>query len=338
MCIPLTTGDAPVQKINEACATYSHLQKIEFPNLGNNKIELLIGVDASMFFLETEFLQGPTGTPVAIRNLLGWTITGALKRKAEETYHGETNLLSHSYRPFDKVLACSTFHDEKPLCYYLTSFWKIDNAGIEPEEPKNFSKDSELAVDIFEKTIRYNGTRYEIGLLWKNNVHLQNNYPVAKAQLSSLQRRLSKDHQLSVQYNPTLQTDIEKRFVKPVVFENPQPERIWYLPHHPVYNPNKPGKVGRVANAASILKGQSLNTNLLSGPDLTNNLIGILLRLREKPIAVIADIDAMFMQIAIIPEDQYGLGFLWPTDQTIRQYQYTRLIFGARCSLKTGNY
>ena len=66
-------------------------------------------------------------------------------------------------------------------CEYVTSFWKIDNAGTEPKEPKNFSKDSELALDIFEKTIRHNGTRYEIGLLWKNNVQEQNNYPVAKA-------------------------------------------------------------------------------------------------------------------------------------------------------------
>ena len=73
----------------------------------------------------------------------------------------------------------------------------------------------------------------------------------------------------------------------------------------------------------------------MSGPDLINNLIGILLRFREKPIAVVADIEAMFMQIAIIPEDQSCLRFLWPTDQTIRQYQYTRLILGARCSPAT---
>ena len=171
--------------------------------------------------------------------------------------------------------------------------------------------------------------------MWKNNVQLQNNYPVAKAQLSSLQHRLSKDHQLSVLYDATLQTDIEKVYVKPVVFESPQPERIWYLPQHLVCNPNKPGKVGRVANAASIFKGQSLNTNLLSGPDLINNLIGILLRFREKPIAVMADIEAMFMHIAIIPDNQSCLRFLWPTDQTIRQYQYTRLIIGARCSPAT---
>ena len=47
---------------------------------------------------------------------------------------------------------------------------------------------------------------------------------------------------------------------------------------------------------------------------------------------------AMFMQIAIIPEDQSCLRFLWPTDQTMRQYQYTRFIFGARCSPATAKF
>ena len=235
-------SNAPVQELNETCTTYSHLQHIEFPNLCNNKNQFLLGVDAKQFILEREFLQGLTWTPSFIRKLLGWTITGPMKRKAEETYHAKTNLLSHSYRPFDKVLTCSTFHDEKPLCDYVTSFWKIDNAGTEPEEPKNFSKDINLALDIFEKTSCYNGTRYEIGLLWKNTVQLQNNYKVAKATLSSLRRRLSKNHQLSVLYDATLQTDIEKGYVKPVVFENQQPERIWYLPHLPVCHPTNQEK------------------------------------------------------------------------------------------------
>ena len=150
-----------------------------------------------------------------------------------------------------------------------------------------------------------------------------------------MQRRLSKDHQLSVPYDATQQTDIEKGYVKPLVFENPQPGRIWYVFNQPVCNPNKRGKVRWVASTASIFKVQSLNTKLWSGPDLINNLIGILFRFREKPIAVMTDIETMFMQIAIIPEDQYCLHFLWPTDQTIRQYQKTRPLFGARCSPAT---
>ena len=79
----------------------------------------------------------------------------------------------------------------------------------------------------------------------------------------------------------------------------PPPESIWYLPHNLVTNPNKPGKVRRVCNAASKFRGESLNSNLLTGPDLLNNLFGVLLRFREDPVAVLSDIEGMFMQITV---------------------------------------
>ena len=88
------------------------------------------------------------------------------------------------------------------------------------------------------------------------------------------------------------------------------PEPIWYLSHHPVTNPNKPEKMRRIANAASKFRGGSLNSNLLTGPDLLNNLVGVLLRFRKHPAAVLSDIEGMFMQIAVRQEDQSALRFL----------------------------
>ena len=133
-------------------------------------------------------------------------------------------------------------------------------------------------------------------------------------------------------YEQTLTTDLQKFYDKPVEMQQPEPEKIWYLPHHPVVNPNKPGKVRRIANAAAKFRGQSLNSNLITGPDLLNNVVGILLRFRENPVAILSDIDGMFMQIAIRHEDQSAFRFLWPNEEMVNQYQFTRLIFGATCS------
>ena len=79
---------------------------------------------------------------------------------------------------------------------------------------------------------------------------LPNNYPVAKAQLLSLQKRLGEDPETMQFYEKLLTTDMENNSVKPVTFQYPQPELL-HLSHHPVTNPNKPGKVCRVADAAS---------------------------------------------------------------------------------------
>ena len=151
------------------------------------------------------------------------------------------------------------------------------------------------AVEILNNTVRHTGERYEIGLLWREKVTHENNYPVAKAQVQSLDKKLKKDKSLKDMYQKTLDTDLEKGYVKSVTFSDTTPDRLWYLPHHPVTDPNKPGKVRRFSNAASTSKGTSLNSNLLAGPDLLNNLVGLLLRFREKPVAILADMEAMFM-------------------------------------------
>ena len=172
----------------------------------------------------------------------------------------------------------------------------------------------------------------------EENSNLENNYFSALSQVKSLIRRLERSPQIRDNYNKTLRIDWEKNYVKPVGMQDPPPDRIWYLPHHPVENPNKPGKVRRVANAASKFRGQSLNSNLLTGPELLNSLLGVLMRFRENRIAVLADIEGMFMQTAINQTDKSDLRFLWINDKQIQQHQFTRLIFGATCSASCAIY
>ena len=80
-------------------------------------------------------------------------------------------------------------------------------------------------------------------------------------------------------------------------------QRTWYLPHHDVFHPQKHGKIRVVFDAASLHDGVSLYNQLLQGPDLTNNLLGILLRFRQYPIALAADIEGMFNEVKVPPDE-----------------------------------
>jgi len=86
--------------------------------------------------------------------------------------------------------------------------------------------------------------------------------------------------------------------------------KVWYIPHHGVYHPRK-GKLRVVFNCGAIYEGTSLNCQLLQGPDLTNTLIGVLIRFRQEPIAVMADIQAMFHQVHFSEGYINFLRFLW---------------------------
>ena len=106
------------------------------------------------------------------------------------------------------------------------------------------------AVEILRNTVHHIGERYEIVLFWREKVALKNNYHVAKDQVQNLDKKLKKDKNLRDIYQKTLDTYIENGYVKSVIFSDTIPHRVCYLPHHPVTNPNKPGKVRRVSNAA----------------------------------------------------------------------------------------
>ena len=79
--------------------------------------------------------------------------------------------------------------------------------------------------------------------------------------------------------------------------------KTWYLPHHGVYHPHKPTRIRVVFDCSCSYKGASLNEELLQGPNLTNSLVGVLTRFRLEPVAIMADIEAMFYQVHR-PENQ----------------------------------
>jgi len=63
-----------------------------------------------------------------------------------------------------------------------------------------------------------------------------------------------------------------------------------------------------------------LNDNLLQGPDLTNNLITVLLRFRQDVVGVVADIKQMFYQVRVQDEDRDAFRFLWFPDGDLNQH------------------
>ena len=93
---------------------------------------------------------------------------------------------------------------------------------------------------------------------------------------------------------------LDKRNAEPVPLQNTASSKpCWYLPHFGIYHPQKPEKIRVVFDSAAENNGVSLNKLLLSGPDLTNSFLGVLLRFRKYPTAFMADIEQMFYSFLV---------------------------------------
>ena len=83
-----------------------------------------------------------------------------------------------------------------------------------------------------------------------------------------------------------------------------------YVHHHGVLNINKPGRVRVIFDASAKYNDTCLNQNLLPGPDFLNNIVSVLIRFRQGKYVVMADIEKMFHQIFVSPNDTDALGKL----------------------------
>ena len=113
------------------------------------------------------------------------------------------------------------------------------------------------------------------------------------------------------------------------------------MPHNGVFHPQKRYKIRVVFDVAVMHDGLSLNSQVHQGPDLTNSLLGVLLRFRQDPVALVADIEGMFNHVKVLPEVYDALRFLRWEDSNLEQpseFQMTSHIFGPTDSPTCANF
>ena len=324
---PNLDAGTKIYNYQELKLAYPHLSVLSEETLKLKEVKIILGQNCYHKHRPVEYENCTNGEPWAVKTKLGWTLCGPLPQQTA----------------VQMTASCVTASEDDVLAEQIKTWWDIESYASRCDVSGR-SKDDEKALQMLKQTTKFDGERYEVGLLWKRrDPFLPNNYSSALSQTKSLDFRLEKKPELKKLYQDTIKVDVEKGFVKILKQEQLEAtklEKQWYVPHHPVQNPNKPGKVRRVCNAASKFRGTSLNDNLLTGPDLLQNLIGIIFRFREQRVAITADIEAMFLQVKVPPEDCIVLRFLWRDNpnKPVKVYEYGRHIFGAKSSPTCANY
>ncbi|RXN13114.1 hypothetical protein ROHU_009852 [Labeo rohita] len=160
---------------------------------------------------------------------------------------------------------------------------------------------------------------------------LPNNREQALSHLNSLRRTLSRNPEMKEQFSAFMEKLFQNHHAEraPPIYED---EECWYLPIFGVYHPQTPGQIRVVLDSSAQYQGISLNNVLLSGPDLNNSLLGVLLWFRKDHIAIMADIQQIFFVFLVKEDHRNYLRFLWYCDGNLSKevvdYRMRVRVFG----------
>ena len=312
---------------------WPHLEDIKLQSISEKEVRLIVGTNAPEAFWVLEERRGNRGEPYAIRTPLGWTLMGPVGRIDCRERHLNVNFVR---------LVESARKD--CLMQQVERFWAIENYGLAGDSNVCMSVEDKKALAIMERSVKLDQGHYQVALPWRQYPpFLPYNRPMAERRLQVLKRRFLQDEKLFESYKTTMEEYIAKGHARKVPcnevhVDDKRP--LWYLPHHPVLN--KPGKTRVVFDCAAKYGGTSLNDQLLTGPDLTNSIVGVLMRFREERVALLADIECMFHQVRVPPDDQDAFRFLWWPDGDLNQqpvdHRMEVHLFGATSSPSCCNF
>lgn len=365
-CIPLMhkTGkvwDINVIGINEISTTIKEVDLSQIPELfegistldvcrPRGEIDILIGTNYSE--LLPRVIQTKEGLQL-LENQFGLSIRG---RHSEITGSVNTShsIVVRTHNLSNMVhLNEIAIESEVSLKDQLDRFFTIEDTGIESDKecikclsrgwPKtvlNLKEERELA--LIEKGLAYDDTQkcWIASYPWiKDPNQLKNNIKVAIARLITTENRLRK---LDIEYARNYQSEVEDMVRRKIARKLSEREirdyngPVYYIHHHEVLKPDSSSTPMRIVfNSSASYMGQKLNDFWAKGPNILNNLLGVLFRFRQEKIAIAGDISKMYHTIKISTLDQHTHRFLWRDMDSNRQpdhYVLNSVTFGDRPS------
>jgi len=255
----------------------------------HHPIHLLIGADLYGTLLKNDIRQGPRGTPTAQATAFGWIISGP----------------AGGNDPSNAAANIHTCDMENPLDILLQQFWTDESI------PAPFSlltqEEEECEHHFIATHSRTSSGRYIVRLPFKGSVppEIGETRTIATRMLTQMHCRLQRNPELAGQYREFLREYESLGHMEMVPPDDPVSRSTVYIPHHPVMRDSSSTTKLRVVFNASCRSsnGTSLNDHLLTGPKLQQDLAAVLLRWRMNSAVCVADIEKMYRQILVHPDD-----------------------------------
>ncbi|XP_053686921.1 uncharacterized protein LOC128736463 [Sabethes cyaneus] len=254
------------------------------------------------------------GLPLVIETVFGWTVAGPVSVQTTKIPQ-----------------VCHLTTVDRNLEQALQRFWELET--VEP--CTLYSAEESQCENLYTATTtRESSGRYIVRLPLTHDplVSLGESRSVAERRFLNLERRLERDPSVKESYHHFMR-EYEtlhhmRRISDPVDDSVPHS----YLPHHPVFKESSTTTKTRVVFDASCKSssGFSVNDKQLTGPVVQEDLLSIIMRFRIHSIAIVADIEKMYRQILLHPNDRPYQRILWryKPEDPVSTYELQTVTYG----------
>ncbi|XP_011687025.1 PREDICTED: uncharacterized protein LOC105449468 [Wasmannia auropunctata] len=314
----LTLYDSAIQADRGAWTHLSGLELADPEFLTADAVDLLLGADVYAAILQPGLVKGGPQEPMAQKTSLGWILSGPVGTSGEP--------------PRALALQCRV---EEGLTALVRGFWQQEEP---PSAAALLTPEEQTCEDAFRRTHSRNADgRYVVRLPIVNPLpDLSATRHSAVRVLTSMERRFARDERLRQLYRDFMVQYDEMDHMTMVEPSGDSPTRVSYLPHHGVLREtSSTTKLRVVFNGSTALPtGESLNRCLLVGPNLLPPLADILLRWRNHRYVFATDVEKMYRQILVHPEDRDLQRIVWRCDPRdhLREYRLNTVTYGLACA------
>lgn len=301
------TNYSPNSESYEWIKIQNHLADAEYNKPG--KIHALLGVEIWIQIIEPQIIHSKTKKAMAQKTKLGYVIFDADNDpyRLENPYVGS-------------ILQQNSVTE---LINQIKKLWQIENM---PRTTFLTNEEKECEEFFMKTHQRDKNGRYMVKLPFNEKIqNLGKSKNLALKQFFAIEAKIKKNTEFGNQYKIFMNEYLGLGHM----------EKIWetreegfYTPHHAVYSAQK---FRTVFNAsAKTTTGISLNETQLVGQKLQKDLFFILMNFRKYQYGVTADIEKMYRQVLVHPDDRKYQKILWREDplKPIQVYQLKTITYG----------
>lgn len=316
LILPKLTSYIPKQEPKTIPVEVNSLDLADPEFYSNRRIDLILGVKFYSRIILNNIRKFNNGFLVAQETLFGWIL------------FGHVSFPSANSERFG--FQCSV---DRELLTAIQKFWKIEDDTNSTQ--KLASDDLECENHFINTHSRDVNGRFVVRLPFRRpSSDLGSSRHVAVRSFGRMEQRFAVNEKLFLAYRDFMHEYLTLGHMS-LVSLNPN-NTNYYLPHHGVVRESSSTtKLRVVFNGSAVTSsGLSLNDCLHVGPKLQAELVDVLLRWRRHKIVFSCDIEKMYRQINVHPNDRSFQRIVWrdSSDKVIENYELNTVTYGLSCA------